>query len=485
MGLPLLPTDHAWHRQRASLRAPHSRLRPPPLVAAGLELEPDPAHGPPTIKLGGLAVIFGHFPAGFDELIALAKDRLHLGDEQARQLDGVLATRVMALWAWLAGEHRDLYLEYDRATDDLRCWLIGPGPDDLETVDPEAANPALDQAFHDGLILGGSGNWGGAPGLERLIRRHGRTSLAVAAQVAVHLDHHPENAVGTLALAHSRWPSLDAGDEVTWAGLVDDELPFTCSQLGRLALRLGLLRAARALLAAGAVSLEAGPLAWFDHGQVCEALGDLADAETAFNRFTAHRPDDPDGWRRLLLIRLRRGRTLLAGDTFERYLGSGGTEADLAGRLAGLSWRMPVEQRATLAGWLLPRLRMARHVQDQTTDPALAVFDGPQGGDPRLPAALTALRSACRQALPDTIGPALPRELDDLVLLILPLAVPPFPGDTPERITEALRAGISLWCSAPAVRLLLTDLDRDPWPGDDVITQLIAIAMPTDSPAAS
>ncbi len=350
MHQPLLLLDHDWHSQRAKLR--QGRVRPPPLVAAGLDVGFGDASGR-ELKLGGLAVIFGTFPASLEEFVQMARMRLNLEPEQARELDPVLNTRILAMWAWLPSLKKDCYLEYDRATGDEHAWLIGPANQSTD-LDLEHAHPDLDRAFLEALVLNGPGHWGGSSGLERLVAKHGRLPLLVAAQVADVLEHRPREPRKALRLAQTVWRDLAGDAENPWAQLVGAEHPWTCVQLGRLALRLGLLRAARLLLASAHAASEATPVAHFDLGQACEALDDLPSAESAFARFAAARPTDPDAWRRLLFCRLRMNHLQIAEETLNRYRSCGGKDDDLADRWLAVVARgkLRLEQRALLAGWL-------------------------------------------------------------------------------------------------------------------------------------
>jgi hypothetical protein len=382
MSGPLLVLDHDWHSQRARLRG--GRSRPPPLVAAGIDLGFEPDSGR-TVKLGGLAVIFGIFPASADEFIGLAKARLNLGPDQARELDPVLNTRILAMWAWLPTKRQDCYLEYDRATGEAHLWLVGPSAGEMGACDLALQGPEVDRAFLDALVLNGPSHWGGSQGLARLVNRHGHQALLVAAQVADHLEHHPRQPRAALALANARWSELDTEDEGAWAGIAGNEHPWVCVQLGRLALRLGLLRAARLLLMATGGTGDAAPIAWFDLGQACEALEDLPAAETAFARFAAARPGDPDAWRRLLFCRLRMQNLHIADETLRRYRGASGRDDDLAERFLAVVARSRLrgEERALLAGWLGARLHDALI--------ALAAGAGEAERMPGAPAALDAL----------------------------------------------------------------------------------------------
>src|ERR1043165_2261841 len=118
-----------------------------------------------TVTLGGLAVIFGVFPASLGEFVELARSRLHLGQGQARELDAVLNTRIMAMWAWLPTQRRDCYLELDRATGEEHLWLMGPGAGESDEIDLAQDHEDLDAAFLDALVLNGPGHWGGESGL--------------------------------------------------------------------------------------------------------------------------------------------------------------------------------------------------------------------------------------------------------------------------------------------------------------------------------
>src|SRR4051812_11643596 len=158
MSKPLLILDHDWHSQRAKLRA--GRVRPPPLVAAGVDISFDETKGR-DLKLGGLAVIFGDFPTCLDEFLQYARSRLDLAPGQARELDHVLNNRILAMWAWLPSLRQDCYLEFDRATATSHVWLIGPGAGDTREIDLEEPNEELDRAFLEALVLNGPGHWGG------------------------------------------------------------------------------------------------------------------------------------------------------------------------------------------------------------------------------------------------------------------------------------------------------------------------------------
>src|SRR3954469_24679975 len=216
MHQPLLLLDHDWHSQRAKLR--QGRVRPPPLVAAGIDIAFDPTQGR-ELKLGGLAVIFGTFPASLEEFARMARARLNLQPEQARELDPVLNTRILAMWAWLPTLRQDCYLEFDRATGDEHAWLIGPGKgesSEIELGGEESASEELDRAFLEALVLNGPGHWGGAQGLQQLVQRHGRQPLLVAAQVADVLEHRPREPRRALRLAQALWKDLSADEEAPW-----------------------------------------------------------------------------------------------------------------------------------------------------------------------------------------------------------------------------------------------------------------------------
>ncbi len=358
MPTPLLLLDHDWHSQRAKLRA--GRVRPPPLVAAGVDISFDQDKGR-DLKLGGLAVIFGTFPTCLDEFLQYARARLDLAPGQARELDHVLNNRILAMWAWLPTLRQDCYLEYDRATATSHVWLIGPGAGETREVDLEEPNEELDHAFLEALVLNGPGHWGGESGLSELVRRYGHQPLLVAAQVADLLEHKPREPRKALRIAQRLWGDLSPDDETPWATLAGNEHPWACVQLGRLALRLGLLRAARLLLGSTGGSGDVAPIAHFDLGQACEALDDLPAAESAFARFASARPTDPDAWRRLLFCRLRMGQTHIAEETLRRYRSASGKDDDLVERYLGVvaRSRLRADQRALLAGWLGARLHEA------------------------------------------------------------------------------------------------------------------------------
>lgn len=452
---PLLDLSHDWHRARALQRS--GKGKPPPLVAAGLDIELPDAAGSPgrVVKVGGMAIVFGAFPPSLADHAAFAKARLFLQPEQARALDPVLRTRVLALWAWLPGPRLDCYLEYDRATDESHAWLLTPeGPRELDLDKPD---PLIDAWFLEGLVLAGPTSWGGEPGLAKLSERFGHHQLLVAAQIADRLDRRSRDPRGTLEVAHAAWPRLLERDETGWADLAEEVHPWAAVQLGRLALRLGLTRAARMLLLR-ADGTEAPPIAWFDLGQAHEALDDLPAAINAFVRYVGIRASDSDGWRRLLICRLRQGDLQVAETALRRWRETGGKNDDLAARLISqvCPSRMRLPERATIAGWLGARL-----------DPHLAVA-APAGKlveaccdqlPPIRAAALRAAWAAARPAIAEDaarLGNADPATLaaraDSLartVLLALPLLARPHPGEeapSPSDLAGNAQRALSLWC---------------------------------------
>ena len=483
---PILALDHEWHRQRANLRAGTpgrggTHLRPPPLVAAGLEIDHDPITGR-RVRVGGLVVIFGHFPATLADFIQLAQARLHLQPEQARELDPILNTRVMALWAWLPTVRQDCYLELDRATGDVTTWLVGPEQGRITpiTTDTDSAlgsersagsstNEELDGWFLDALVLNGHAHWGGERGLARLVERFGRTALLVAAQIADRLEHQAEEPEAALAVARSRWTLLTDDDELPWAVLAerseDDNgaHPFICAQLGRLALRLGLLRAARALLNASSGASDVSPIAWFDLGQACEALDDLNGAENAFTRYAAARPQDPDAWRRLLFCRLKRDRGQLAEECLRKYHGSGGKDDELVERLLHVvaRGRVRTDQRGRLAGFLVPALAEAFGLAGPDGDVEREVLRVRLTDDPSAAAAFTTLVDQLRGQVVAGLRKAevLDPEgwADDalrVALLTLPLLGPLHVDDETsdaETLADDVQDAINRWAEAPAV----------------------------------
>jgi hypothetical protein len=417
MSEPLLALTHDWHRQRAQLR--NGRLRPPPLVAAGIDVAV--GNEGRLVTLGGLAVIFGVFPASLEEFVDLARSRLHLGQGQARELDAVLNTRIMAMWAWLPTQRRDCYLELDRATGEEHLWLMGPGgmSEELDLAEPPED---LDAAFLDALVLNGPGHWGGESGLARLIERFGHQPLLVAAQVADLLDHQPKDPTRALELVQARWPALSSDDEAAWAPLADNEHPWVAVQLGRLALRLGHVRAARLLLRQGGQT-DVAPVAHFDLGQACEVLGDLTTAESAFARYASARASDPDAWRRLLLCRVRLGHFTIAEETLKRYRGVGGKDKDLVERFLAILVRatLRAQERARLVGWMCARLSEAvprRLSVDSLIEEAIERRDHAhqQVESLHLLALVDQLRLELRERLPTSITGG---QIDDLVRVVL------------------------------------------------------------------
>lgn len=448
----LLALGHEWHRARALQRT--GKGRPPPLVAAGLDLDFHATAGR-TIRIGGMAIVFGAFPPCLADLAGFARARLFLQPDQARPLDPVLRTRVLALWAWLPGLRRDCYLEYDRATDEAQAWILGG--EHPEPVDIAAANPELDASFLEALVLAGPTAWGGEGGLGKLSERFGAPELLVAARVAERLDRRGRDPRGTLDLARARWPRLNDRDEGPWADLAETAHPWAAIQLGRLALRLGLTRAARVLLLR-ADATEAPPIAWFDLGQAHEALDDLPAALSAFVHYCGVRPSDPDGWRRLLIGRLRQGDLQVADEALRRWREAGGKNDDLAERLLSqvLASRMRLHERAAIAGWLGARLDGAL----AQAAPAEKLVETCAIGLPTARAdALRRAWAAAQGAIAEDaarLGPAGPEELaariDSLArtaILALPLLAPPHPSEeAPSADTLAGHAqrALSLWC---------------------------------------
>ena len=446
MHYPLLLLNHDWHSQRAKLR--QGRVRPPPLVAAGLDVTFHEDQGR-DLKLGGLAVIFGTFPASLEEFAQMARLRLNLEPEQARELDPVLNTRILAMWAWLPSLHQDCYLEYDRATGIEHAWMIGPSRESVE-VECDQPNPDLDRAFLEALVLNGPGHWGGAVGLERLINRYGRLPLLVAAQIADLLEHRPREPRKALRVAQQLWSELNAEEEGPWALMSGTEHPWTCVQLGRLALRLGLLRAARLLLASTHTALEATPVAHFDLGQACEALDDLPAAAAAFARFASARPSDPDAWRRLLFCRLRLNHLQVAEETLRRYRGCGGKDPELAERwLTVVSrGRLRSEQRALLAGWL------GAHLHDAITNQVVLEELIDEIGRLRFDGAVDALTAACAHARGDLMlrlpedSDAIAEALVRTAVLALPLVGSSHRDEAPlthEAVGELIVSALNRW----------------------------------------
>lgn len=360
MSQPLLDLDQEWHRQRAQLRANH--LRPPPLVTAGLDLaydETSASHH--RVQVAGMALIFGLFPVTVRDFIQLARTRMRLGDQSQRsELEGVLNTRIQALWAWMPTLRQDCYLELDHATDEAHMWLTGPEQGQGREVSIADEEEQLNEAFLSAFIITSSRHWGGQEGLTKLVERFGRRSLLVAAQVAEALERDPNHLNQALEYAQSHWPRLQADVEAVWEPLADDEDPWVCVQLGRLALRLGLVRAARLLLNR-ALDTEVSHVAFYDLGQACEALDDLIGAEAAFMRYAGIQAEDPDGWRHLLFCRLRLGLLNEADEALRKFHEADGEDREIVERLLNLLThaRVHPQHRAYLVGWLSARLKDA------------------------------------------------------------------------------------------------------------------------------
>jgi len=432
MGRPLLDMEQEWHRQRAQLRA--SQQRPPPLVTAGLELIHDaqaPRHA--RVQVAGMALIFGLFPPTVTDFIELARSRLRLGRDPAKQeLQNVLGTRIQALWAWLPTEQQDCYGELDHATDEVRLWLIGPGTGEVRDVDLERERDTLDAAFLAALVMNGNRHWGGQHGLTQLVARFGKHSLLVAAQVAEILEREPRQPALALAMAHARWPTLTADDSTSWEALSDSEPPWACVQLGRLALRLGLPQAARRLLESAKV-VDAGSLAWRDLAVASEELDDLSEAETAWARAVRLAADDVDAWRRLVLVRVRLGQLTEAGEALRRLRAAGGVDTQVIDATLGLLRRplLPLLQRATLAGWCAGRMGPA--LGERLTLSGLMAEIGRSrapGMTERIEVVLRAVRADLEQTLAHADGLTAEVGVMDAVVRVAMLALP-FLGGAP------------------------------------------------------
>lgn len=450
--LPLLDLSHDWHRARALQRA--GKGRPPPLVAAGIDVEHLPGAGR-SVRVGGMAIVFGAFPPSLADLVAFARARLFLQPEQARALDPVLRTRVLALWSWLPGPRQDCYLELDRATDEAHAWLLTA--EGVREIPLDREDAELDAWFLEGLVVAGPTSWGGESGLAKLAERFGNKHLLVAARMADRLDRRSRDPRGTLELARAAWPRLSERDEAGWADLAERVHPWAAVQLGRLALRLGLTRAARVLLMR-ADHVDAPPIAWFDLGQACEALDDLPAALSAFVHYVGLRASDPDGWRRLLICRLRQGDLQVADEALRRWREAGGKEDELAERLLSqtMASRMRLHERAAVAGWLGARIEAAMAAAappDRLVEACCAALP-PERADP-LRDAWSAARAAIREDAA-RLGPGDEAEIaaraDALArtaLLALPLLARPHPAEeapgADELAGNAQRA-LSLWC---------------------------------------
>ncbi len=449
---PLLDLSHDWHRARALQRT--GKGKPPPLVAAGIDVEFLPQTGR-IVKVGGMAIVFGAFPPSLSDHAAFAKARLFLQPEQARALDPVLRTRVLALWAWLPGPRADCYLEYDRATDETRAWLLAAeGPRELDLAHP---GEDIDSWFLEGLVLAGPTSWGGEQGLAKLSERFGHNQLLVAARVAERLDRRSRDPRGTLELAHAAWPRLSEREEAGWADITESVHPWAAIQLGRLALRLGLTRAARVLLMR-ADTTDAPPIAWFDLGQSCEALDDLPAALSAFVHYVGLRSADPDGWRRLLICRLRQGDLQVAEEALRRWRESGGKDDELAERLISqvMASRMRLHERAAIAGWLGARLDAALAISCPAAQLVEACCNElPAARADQLRTAWAAVQPAIAEdaaRLGEADLPTLAARADALArtaLLCLPLLGKTHPGEEAPSASDlagnAQRA-LSLWC---------------------------------------
>ncbi|MCS6970194.1 MAG: tetratricopeptide repeat protein [Planctomycetota bacterium] len=432
--MPLLELGHDWQRARALQRGGDHT---PPLVAAGLDVELATVGGvrQRVLRLGGMAIIFGAFPASFADFLHFARARLFLPSERTRNLDSVLGTRILALWAWLPGVQADCYLEYDRATDRVEVWLLRR--QEAQPIDVRHPPAGIDAWFLEGLVLSGPASWGGAAGLERLCQRYGESPLLIAALLAEHLDRRGKDLAAAVDIARRAWPQLDERDEHAWIAAGERCHPWAAVQLGRLALRCGQLRAARVLLERTPHS--GVPLvAWFDLGQACEALGDVIAAARAFQRYTERQGSDPDGWRRLLLCQLRLADYDHAEQALRRWREADGDERAFAQRFVGqvMTAALRLDERTRLASWLGARL--TRGLSAVLPLPELA--PPPPGASA---AAWRALQEAV-QALPAELEAAAQR----VVLLALPLLAPLHPeerGADAAALARSAALALSLW----------------------------------------
>jgi hypothetical protein len=470
VGGPLLDLGQDWQRQRTQLRHGHHQQRPPPLVTAGIELVYHATAQPPRqVQVAGLALVFGIFPATWEEFVELGRARLRLGREGARQeLQGVLGSRIQALWAWLPARAQDCYCEIDHATDDVRTWLIGPEPGAIREVDPVAERADLNAAFIEALVMHGPRHWGGAEGLVRLVRRFGPLSLLVAAQVAEALDREHGGPEVALAAARAHWPHLRIDQPGAWTDLADDEHPWVAVQLGRLALKLGLAEPARRLLDQARRTLV-GSVAWGDLAAACAAVDDLPGEEDAAARAAALGADDAAAWRRLVLARAQLGQQREASEALTRLRALGGVDGELVEGAMELFARphLALLRRAHLAAWLavrvgpafaarLPLETLLERIRRQHPAAVLA-----------LPAALEQLRVALTASLGPDSGPR--DTAVRIVLLALPLlAESPLP--VPSRAAAHALLALRSWAErglgaggvvdTPLIRRALLALSR-------------------------
>jgi hypothetical protein len=198
-------------------------------------------------------------------------------------------------------------------------------------------------------------------------------------------------------------------------------------QLGRLALRLGHVRAARLLLRQGGQT-DVAPVAHFDLGQACEVLGDLTTAESAFARYASARATDPDAWRRLLLCRIRLGHFTIAEETLKRYYSVGGKDRDLIERFLAILIRSNLrgDERANLVGWICARLAESiprRLSIEQVIESAIERRDDVHSEieTMHLAALIDQLRIELRERLPSSVTGMQVDDVVRVVTLTLPL----------------------------------------------------------------
>ena len=403
-------------------------------MTAGLDLVYDPmAPAGRKVAVQGLALVFGIFPASFSEFLDLARSRLKLGKEEPRaELQQLLAARIQVLWAWMPGLQCDIYAEVDHATDSVTVWKIGPTAGSCTPVDLATAGADLDAAFLEGLVLNGTRHWGGAAGLARLVRRFGRQSLLVAAQVAELMERGEAEDETLLTVAQSRWGDLDGGNESAWEALADHEHPWACAQLGRLALRLGLVRAARRLLDRVRL-VQAGPAVWADLAEACDRVDDLPGATEAAAQVVSLSSDEP-ALRRLVILQARLGQQGESGETLVRHRASGGSDTALveAGLRVLERPALPLVQRAHLSAWLGARTVSAFAASVPLADLRQRV------ARPGLDEALAGLRAALSEILAG--GGEATAMAERIVLLALPLIAVAPTGDVGSLAAHALLA---------------------------------------------